>query len=813
MRKKAKRAKKNKIDKKLEFKKIKNKDNEKEIKVKTKIKLALLGMVIILVLAIGVTTAVKANNFKNLVLDMARNENSRIIDRNGNTLETIGSEKAKNKVVFEKIPNNLKNAYVAIEDERYYKHGGIDVKRTSSAIVSYIFRKGSFGGSSIAQQLVKNLTGDNSNKISRKVNEWWKACVVDSAMEKDEILELYLNVIYAGPNIYGVETASQYYFSKSVENLTLEECAFLAGLNHSPNSYNPFNGADNKEKIAKRTKIVIEKMQELKYISDEEAQTAISKVDAGLNFKNGSIKTGDSVYSYHTDALLTQVIGDLTKRKNISDTFATNYIEMAGLTIYSTQESNVQKQLETEFEKSKYVLKSKNNSDTSQAAMIVIDQTTGNVTGCVGGLGKKTTSRGFNRATQSVRQTGSSIKPIAVLVPGIAKRTFTGSTIFSDELREFADGYSPEDYSNELGDITVRRAIESSQNIPFVEMMEKIKPSNAIRYLKKMGVTTLTEKDNNLTLALGGLDRGISPLQMAAAYATIANDGVYIEPTFYTKVVNASNRNIITAKQKTRRVFSKNVAYIIKELLTEPVNGEYGTAKYCKIAGMDVAAKTGTTDENYDRWLCGFTPYYTGVAWYGYDQNETVLYGGKKNPAGIIWANVMSSIHKPLANASFEKPKLVMKVKVCSDTGKKATSGCKNTYDEYFLIGTIPGSCTKHSGTSSNTTTTTNKVTTNSFDTTTLEDLDSPVVEDNNNNDIVYNTTLNDKTNTTTENKNTVTNTTSQNTTNTNNITSTNTTTNTTQTTVEPENQKTEDMTTQVQMQTQTQTETIDSTN
>lgn len=317
--------------------------------------------------------------------------------------------------------------------------------------------------------------------------------------------------------------------------------------------------------------------------------------------------------------------------------------------------------------------------------------------GCTGGLGKKTESRTFNRATQSVRQTGSAIKPIAVLAPAIDKKIITASTIFDDTEQDFENGYHPEDYSKPLGKVTVRRAVESSQNIPFVEIMEQLKPKTSIKYLEKMGVTTLTEKDNGLPLSLGGLEKGISPLQMAGAYSTIANDGIYIEPTFYTKVEKHNGKTLIKANQKKKRVLSKEVAYILKNLLTQPVLGQNGTATYCKISGVDVAAKTGTTDENYDRWLCGFTPYYTAVTWFGYDQNESVEFN-QRNPAGLIWANVMSRIHTGLNSAKFEKPNTVFSSTICAETGKKARSGCQNTYTEYYLWLTTPDLCDKHTG-------------------------------------------------------------------------------------------------------------------
>lgn len=259
------------------------------------------------------------------------------------------------------------------------------------------------------------------------------------------------------------------------------------------------------------------------------------------------------------------------------------------------------------------------------------------------------------------------------------------------------DGYHPTDYNPSLGEVTVRRAVESSQNIPFVEIMEKLKPGKSIQYLKKMGITTLTKEDESLVLSLGGLQKGISPLEMAGAYAMIANDGKYIEPTFYSMIDNHEGKNIVKTSQRTKRVVSKEVAYIVKEILTSPVNGSHGTATYCKISGVDVAAKTGTTDDNNDRWLCGFTPYYTAVTWYGYDINEPIYYN-KRNPAGLLWANVMSRIHAGLSSKKFEKPNTVSSCTICAETGKKATTGCQNTYTEYFLWLTTPGLCNKHSG-------------------------------------------------------------------------------------------------------------------
>ena len=633
-------------------------------------------------------------SWRSLALPMMKNECSTVVDMNGNVVDVIGGERVRENVPLSEMPQDLKNAYVDIEDERFYKHGGVDLKRTTSAIGSYVLHggKSSYGGSTITQQLVKNITSNDDTSIGRKVGEWTKAVELESFASKDEILESYLNIIYTAPNVYGVSMGSRYYFNKDVRDLKLSECAFLAGINVSPNSYNPFGESDNSERIKKRTKTVLKKMLDLKHISQEQYDIAVKEVDEGLEFSKGDVyNDNDGVYSYYTDATISEVISDLSKKKHISKDFATNYIYMAGVTIYSNEDASIQEALESEYNQKKYI-KTSSSGQTSQSAMVIMDHSNGKVRAVVGGLGEKTTPRGFNRATQAVRQTGSSIKPIAVLAPGLDKKIFTGATMYADEPTTFKDGngtYSPKDNDKYIGDITVRRAVESSQNIPFVKMMEQVTPETSVKYLEKMGITTLTDKDKTLSLALGGQEKGITPLEMAGAYATIANDGVYIEPTFYSKVVSKDGKNVIKSKQKKKKVFSKEVAYVLKELLKQPVNGSNGTARPCKMEGMDVAAKTGTTNDNYDKWLCGFTTYYTAVTWYGYDTCETISYSGK-SPAVLLWSAVMKNVHSDLPNTTFQRPASVKQAEICQETGKIASSRCSNTYTEYFLSGTLP---------------------------------------------------------------------------------------------------------------------------
>ena len=639
--------------------------------------------------------------------------NSVIVDQNGAVVAELSGDEKRKIISLEDMADYLPKAYVAMEDERFYQHNGVDLKRTAGAILQTLLGNSSYGGSTITQQLVKNLTQDDERSgiagIMRKVREWAKAYQVERMISKDQILELYLNILYVGGegNLHGVELGAEYYFNKSAKDLTLAECAYMAGINSSPSRYNPFDETkDNTELIKNQTKVALNKMNELGYInSQEEYDAAIAEVDAGLNFQKGAIATSSS-YSYHTEAVLDQVIDQVMEEKGWSQQLAENYVYSSGLTIYSTVDTNIQTQMEEEFAKDRYIVAGRATNketgaklnDHSQAAMVVIDYKTGNVVGTVGGLGEKTESRGLNRATQSVRQTGSSIKPIAVIAPGLQEKVITAATAYMDQETDFGGKYIPKNqngkYSNES--VNIRYFIAKSLNVPAVKIMRELSPSKSIEYLNKMGLSHINaDEDADLSLALGGTTNGATPLEMAGAYASIANDGVYITPTFYTKVVDSSGNTVLTPKQEQTRVISEQNAYIVKSILQETVKSSVGTATYCAISGMDVAAKTGTTDDDYDRWLCGFTPYYAAACWYGYDQPETVVYSGN-NPAGVIWDSVMTAIHKDLANATFTRPSGIVEETVCRTTGCLATTGCTNTYTEIFTQDNLPEQCEGH---------------------------------------------------------------------------------------------------------------------
>ncbi len=640
--------------------------------------------------------------------------NSVVVDKDGAVVANLSGDEKRKVITLEDMADYLPKAYVAIEDERFYKHNGVDLKRTAGAIMKTLLGNSSYGGSTITQQLVKNITKDDESKglagIFRKVKEWAKAYQVERMVSKDQILELYLNILYVGGegNLHGVELGAEYYFNKSAKDLDLAECAFMAGINHSPSRYNPFDESlDNDEIIKNRTLTVLQKMKELGYIENqEEYDAAVAKVEAGLTFTKGTMSTG-TTYSYHTDAAIEQVIDQVMEEKQISRQLAENYVYSSGLTIYSTVDSTIQTRIEEETAKDKYIKsgRDKNEDGTlknehTQAAFVIIDYKTGNVVGVSGGLGEKT-AQGLNRATQSTRQPGSAIKPIADIAPALQEKIITAATVYDDVYTDF-NGYTPKnDYQDYDGLQNIRYIIAKSKNVPEVKIMRELTPKKSIEYLRNFGISSLVTAEDNpkhndesLPLAIGGITNGISPLEMAAAYAAIANDGEYITPTFYTKVVDSSGNTVLTPKQEKRRVISEQNAYITKSILQEPVKSG-GTATYCSISGIDVAAKTGTTDNSNDRWLCGFTPYYAAACWFGYDVQEEVKWSGT-NPAGQIWDSIMTDVHKNLASASFVKPSGIVEQTVCRTTGCLATTGCTNKYTEIFTSDNLPETCQGH---------------------------------------------------------------------------------------------------------------------
>lgn len=701
----------------------KNKKRKQHPKLKLFLKILLIIFLLFCVAGAGIVSAMMfglfGNDFEITKEELiVGNSNTIVLDKDGNEIANLNTDENRKTISLSEMSPYLPKAYIAIEDKRFYSHSGVDIKRTAGAILGAVTGNSSYGGSSITQQLVKNITKDKARSglagVVRKMKEWSKAVQVERMISKDQILELYLNIIFVGGNeLHGVELGSQYYFNKSAKDLSLAQCAFLAGINNSPNSYSPYDTSLDQEKAGnlrkERTLTVLKEMKTQGMIENEdEYNAAVKEVEDGLKFEKGY--SGTSSYSYHTAETVKQVIKQVMEEKNISEDLAKNYVYGSGLTIYSTEDPKVQARVEEEFAKTKYQIKGREKNkngelknDHTQAGMVIIDNQTNQVVAVGGSLGEQKTT-GWNRGTQLTRQTGSSMKPLADIVPGLQEKVITAATIYDDAITDFGGGYKPKDYNNPKGYINIRSCIRTSQNIPMVKVMMELTPKKSIEYLKKMGITTLDDtKDANPALSIGGLSKGISPLEMAGAYASIANDGVYTKPIFFTKVVDSSGNTVLTANQEKTRVISEQNAYLTRSIVSEPTKSG-GTATYCAIPGMETCAKTGSTDDYVDRWLCGFTPYYTAACWFGYDNDQEPLKVGKtvysvdgRNPAGQLWSSIMKDIHKGLANKNFNKPStgLVQKT-ICKDTGGVATSSCTNTYTETFTTDNVPENCQGH---------------------------------------------------------------------------------------------------------------------
>ena len=609
-----------------------------------------------------------------------------VYDKYGNEYATLYGSENRVLISLNEMSPYIPKAFVSIEDERFESHFGVDIPRTLYAIYTYIKNGGesSFGGSTITQQLVKNVTNDKKDDPLRKVREWVRAVQVESWLSKDEILEMYLNVIYLGSGASGVQAAAYTYFGKDASELTLAESAVLAGINHGPELYNRHKAP---EKIKARQEVVLKKMLEIGTITQAEYDEAIKQE---LVYETVSVNQSSS---YIVEAVIEQVIEDIVQQKKTTKAVANKMVYGDGLKIYTNIDPKIQQTMEEIYANETYFPLDKEYNERPQSAMVVMDYSDGSVVGLVGGAGDKVL-RGLNRATHSTRQPGSTIKPIGVYGPGIDKKIITAATVYDDvpfsigkwNVNNWDLGYA--------GLSTVRKGIERSMNVVAVKALQDVGIQTAYTYLQKLGISTLVESDKNLPLALGGI-AGIYPIEMCAAYGAIANKGEYLEPALYTKVLDNQNKLVVENVQEKRKVFSEQTAYILTDMMRDVVRGSNGTATYVKVGGNPVAAKTGSTDENKDRWFCAFTPYYVGTVWYGFDTPKRVRVSGQ-NPAAKIWTAVMTKAHEGLEIKSFEEPEGLVKANICTVSGKLATELCSQDQrgsrvkEEIFIKGTVP---------------------------------------------------------------------------------------------------------------------------
>ena len=702
-----------------------------------------------------------------------------LYDDQGNQIRKLAAPSSNRlPVSIDQIPVDLQHAVVAIEDERFYEHNGIDVKGMLRALVKNISDGDiSEGASTITQQLLKNNVFTNWTKESswierftRKFQEQYLAIEVEKKInDKNVILENYLNTINLGAGAYGVQAAARQYFNKDVWDLNLSECATLAGITQNPSKFNPIqNPKDN----AKRRKEVLRHMLDQKYIDQAQYDEALnddvySRIQAAQEITSNSRNT---IYTYFEDELIDQIINDLMNIKGYTKTQAQNMLFSGGLKIMTTQDPTIQAILDEEYSNpenypdtvqydldyaltvtdpdgnevnyskemmklhfqnedpnfdllfdspeegrtfidrykesilangSKVVAERANFAPQPQSSMSVIDQHTGYVKAIIGGRGKKTASLTLNRAADTTRQPGSTYKIVSTYAPALNEKGMSLATTYEDEPYNYPDGSPVNNASRTYnGTTTIRQAIQNSINTVAVQCLEDVTPELGLKYLDNFGFTTLAHgteadidadgnvwSDANLSTALGGITHGVTNVELCAAFASIANNGNYIKPVYYTKILDHDGNVLIENTSAERSVIKDSTAFLLTNAMEDVVR--YGTGTACQLDNMPVAGKTGTTEAYNDLWFVGYTPYYTCAVWSGYDNNEK-LPDYARSFHKNLWRRVMNRIHQGLEYKEFEQPSSIEMGSICAISGLLPGEYCQDIITEYFDVGTMP---------------------------------------------------------------------------------------------------------------------------
>ncbi|KMO86464.1 penicillin-binding protein [Megasphaera cerevisiae DSM 20462] len=563
---------------------------------------------------------------------------SQVFDIHGRLVTTLHSDQNRLPIDINKVPPNLQNAFIAAEDNRFYEHIGIDPIGIVRALITNLTNRGiAQGGSTITQQLAKNAFLSQEQTLKRKIQEAMLALEIERKYSKKEILEMYMNQIYFGQGAYGIQTAAKTYFDKDVDQLSLTQCALLAGLPKSPNYYSPFN---NLNEAKSRTNVVLDQMVKYGYISQADGEAA-KKADLELTKKKQTNENSETAsFIDYVSQQVAQKYGDDALYKE-------------GLKIYTTLDVEKQHEAVRALRQLPDNYKDKNGLTQPQVAIVSIDPKNGHILAMVGGRGQDS----FNRATMAVRQPGSAFKPFVYLTA--LQHDMTPMSTMEDKPVTYGS-WSPKNSENSFsGTMTLSEALALSVNTVAVQLADKVGPGNIIANAKKMGITTLDAKDDNLAMALGGLTRGVTPLEMASAYGTFANKGVHVTPTAIIKILDR-NGNVLeddsslSGEKNKTQVMSEKEAYEMTYMLEGVITHGTGTAA---AIGRPAAGKTGTTDDNKDAWFVGYTPDIVTAVWIGDDTGAHSLgevYGGTI-PAEI-WHDYMSAATEDEKRSDFSIP-------------------------------------------------------------------------------------------------------------------------------------------------------------
>ncbi len=598
----------------------------------------------------------------------------------------LHAEENRTEVKLDKVPQDLVNAFIATEDQDFYKHHGVNFKGIARAVFYNIQSRDltGQGASTITQQLARNAFLSFDKRWERKLKEIIIAFKLESAYSKDEILSMYMNKINFGAGAYGVQAAANTYFGKNVEQLDLAECALLAGLPQSPNAYNPFQYYD---RAKKRQEMVLNNMLKCGYIDAAQAQAASQEA---LVFKKAT--NANTRYGYYIDSVIDEAIDILGSKKLSSD--PNNAVYRGGLRIYTAMDTDLQQYAEELYSNPANFPKENKGGNTVQSAMVVIDHATGEVKTVIGGRSYER-KRGFNRATSAYRQPGSSIKPIAVYAPAL-ENGYMPFYVLNDAPVSFKIGntvWTPHNYDGKYrGLIPMRTAVQWSINVYAVQMLDQVGIRKSFDFARSLGLQLVDSPGTNdlslSPLSLGGLTRGATPVQMTAAYAAFANGGVYSKPHFITRIVDAQGLEIYQYKPEDKRVMTEETAWLMSDMLQTVCNA--GTGTNGRVPGVVTAGKTGTTEEHKDSWFCGFTPGYAAAVWMGYDSDHAMSgESGGGYPARLFRA-VLQKAHQDKKFTARKMPAGITKTTVCSLSGKRPSESCPDVISDYCAKRFLP---------------------------------------------------------------------------------------------------------------------------
>ena len=658
------------------------------------------------------------------------NQPSMLFDDQGEFIDDLPSTEIRYIISYDEMPQNLINAYISIEDERFMSHGGIDVKRILGAAVRDVMvilgkQNGIHGASTITQQLIKNtiLATEASaestplDRINRKIKEIVLAVQLDKELSKEEIIRSYLNTIPLSGHIYGVEAASRYFFAKNAKDLTLLECAYIAGITQAPTTYSAYNtsASNYPNGYIRRTQTVLSKMLELGYITQEEFDTAYAQAEAN-DFNFSKLDTDYGVnQEWFVYPALDQVKEDLKEKYKYTDEEVNKLLVNGGLKIYTTLNTEMQNAVQDILDERTNLKVDDTSSDPTdsdgvpklQASATVIDYKTGQVKVLIGGRGNQPPTS-LNRAYFDLKSIGSTTKPLTVYGPAIDTKLITAGTplddssVSSEIIKKYNFGsVNPKNADGSMaGYITAREALTYSKNLTSIKTVDMLGLDTALEYGERAGLKYDTKSHTMSALALGQFEQpqgnrdGGNTTILASAYGALGNNGVIYEPSLYTRVEDASGNVLLEKEPKATTLFSPQTSYILYDILK-------GSSTKAQFSDIPVAGKTGTTDDSDNFWFAGITPYYSGSVWIGYDIPQKMY--GSSGSAATLFGKVMSVVHSGLSYTDIEAPSGLVQAKVCKDSGKSPTDLCyqdqrgNRVKTEYFIEGTEPKSvCDVH---------------------------------------------------------------------------------------------------------------------